>query len=372
MRLATTRITAARPSVVRTARNLIALVCALAAASLAATALPATGRAAQTKTVAQAQALVSQLNDQAEQLTEQFNAAQAQLAKATTIADAAKKRASQVANQLAGARSQVAAFAVERYEAGGDSQTMQSVVDGDPQLVADRIATLAMIGRTQSAAVTRAHAADLSYRAQLTAANQATAAAAAIKTNLDQQKQRINALLSQANKVLNQLSAQQRAQLAAAQQAAQARAAAAVASRASRSSARAALPVADPAPTQSAGGSSVAQRAVAAAMSKRGRPYVWGAAGPNSFDCSGLVQWAYRQAGVSTAHYTGAFWNAYRHVNYNDLEPGDLVFFYSDHHHVGIYIGGGMMVDAPQTGDVVKVQSVMGHGHYSGAVRVAG
>ena len=368
MRLAATRITA-----IRSARNLVALACALAAASMAATAFPDTGRAAQPKTVAEAQARVSQLNDQAEQLTERYNAAQAQLAKATTTAAAAKKRASQAAGQLASARAQVSAFAVQRYEAGGDSQTMQSIVDGDPQLVADRIATLAVISRTQSAAVTRAHAADLSYRAQLTAANQATAAAAAIRANLDQQKQRINALLAQANQVLNQLSAQQRAQLLAAQRAAQARAAAAVAaSRASRSVVRAAVPAPVAAPPQSAGGSSVAQRAVAAAMSKRGRPYVWGAAGPNYFDCSGLVQWAYRQAGVSTAHYTGAFWNAYRHVNYNQLQPGDLVFFYADHHHVGIYIGGGMMVDAPQTGDVVKVQSVMGHGHYSGAVRVVG
>jgi len=342
---------------------------------MAATAFPDTGRAAQPKTVAEAQSRVSQLNDQAEQLTEQYNAAQAQLAKANTAADAAKKRVSQVAGQLSTARAQVSAFAVQRYEAGGDSQTMQSIVDGDPQLVADRIATLALISSTQSAAVTRAHAAELAYRAQLTAANQATAAAAAIRAKLDQQKQHINALLSQANQVLNQLSAQQRAQLLAAQRAAQARAAAAVAAtRASRSVVRAAVPapVAAPAPPQSAGGTSVAQRAVAAAMSKLGRPYVWGASGPNSFDCSGLVQWAYRQAGVSTAHYTGAFWNAYRHVNYNQLQPGDLVFFYADHHHVGIYIGGGMMVDAPQTGDVVKVQSVMGHGRYSGAVRVVG
>jgi cell wall-associated NlpC family hydrolase len=365
------RFTLTRTSAIRSTRNLIAFTCALAAAALAATAFPDPGQAATPRTVAEAQARVNQLNDQAEQLTEQYNAAKARLAKATTLADAAKKRASQAANQLSVARAQVAAFAVERYEAGGASQALSSVIDGDPQVVADRIATLSILGQTQSAAVTRAHAAQLTYRQQLAAADQATSAAEAIQAQLAQQKQRINALLARANQVLNQLTAEQRAKLLAAQraQAAAAQARAAAATRANRSIVRDYAPPAGP---QSAGGSAVAQRAVAAAMSKLGKPYVWGAAGPNAFDCSGLVQWAYRQAGVSTAHYTGTFWSSYRHVSYNQLQPGDLVFFYPDHHHVGIYIGGGMMVDAPQTGDVVKVQSVMGHGRYSGAVRVVG
>jgi cell wall-associated NlpC family hydrolase len=107
-------------------------------------------------------------------------------------------------------------------------------------------------------------------------------------------------------------------------------------------------------------------------LSKLGSRYVFGASGPNTFDCSGLVQWAYGRAGVSTAHYTGALWNAYRHVSYDELKPGDLVFFHRDHHHVGIYIGNGMMVNAPHTGDVVRIASVLGHGGYSGAVRVVG
>jgi cell wall-associated NlpC family hydrolase len=106
-------------------------------------------------------------------------------------------------------------------------------------------------------------------------------------------------------------------------------------------------------------------------MSKLGSRYVYGAGGPNTFDCSGLVQWSYGQAGVSTAHYTGTFWNSYRHVSTTELQPGDLVFFYADKHHVGIYIGGGMMVNAPHTGDVVRIAPVFGGGRdYVGAVRV--
>ncbi|HZV26522.1 MAG TPA: C40 family peptidase, partial [Acidothermaceae bacterium] len=120
------------------------------------------------------------------------------------------------------------------------------------------------------------------------------------------------------------------------------------------------------------GGSSIAERALAAAMSKLGARYVYGAGGARTFDCSGLVQWAYGQAGIRTAHYTGTFWATYHHVSTNQLRPGDLVFFYRDHHHVGIYIGGGMMINAPHTGDVVRIAPVFNGRDYVGAVRVVG
>jgi peptidoglycan DL-endopeptidase CwlO len=105
------------------------------------------------------------------------------------------------------------------------------------------------------------------------------------------------------------------------------------------------------------------------ALEKVGDPYVWAAAGPNAFDCSGLVVWAYAQEGISLPHYTGDLWNEGEHVSENDLQPGDLVFFYADISHVGIYIGDGLMVDAPQTGEDVKVQPIS-QDPYVGAVRI--
>lgn len=105
------------------------------------------------------------------------------------------------------------------------------------------------------------------------------------------------------------------------------------------------------------------------ALTKVGDPYVWAAAGPNEFDCSGLIVWAYAQEGISLPHYTGDLWNMGEHVSENDLQPGDLVFFYADISHVGIYIGGGLMVDAPQTGEDVKVQPIS-QDPYVGAVRL--
>src|SRR6516162_5811235 len=107
------------------------------------------------------------------------------------------------------------------------------------------------------------------------------------------------------------------------------------------------------------------------ALSRRGSPYVWGAAGPGAFDCSGLVMWAYAQVGISLPHFTGAQWTMGVHVARSQLQPGDLVFFYPDIGHVGLYIGNGLMVDAPGLGDSVQVQPVM-WSIYIGAVRIVG
>ena len=97
---------------------------------------------------------------------------------------------------------------------------------------------------------------------------------------------------------------------------------------------------------------------------------MWGATGPDSFDCSGLTQYIYAKAGIYLPHYTGDQINSGRSVPYDQLQPGDLVFFYPDHHHMGIYIGNNEMIHAPHTGDVVKVSSLDGR-TITGAVRVA-
>jgi peptidoglycan DL-endopeptidase CwlO len=121
------------------------------------------------------------------------------------------------------------------------------------------------------------------------------------------------------------------------------------------------------APPSISGGS-----AVDYALSMLGVPYVWGGASPGGFDCSGLVVWAYGQVGVSLPHYTGALWNSGVAVSYESLQPGDLVFFHGLG-HVGIYIGGGQMVHAPHTGDVVKISDISSGYYrdtYEGARRV--
>jgi cell wall-associated NlpC family hydrolase len=119
----------------------------------------------------------------------------------------------------------------------------------------------------------------------------------------------------------------------------------------------------------------VARAAARWALAQLGDPYQWGATGPDTFDCSGLTSSAYRAAGVSIPRVSRAQWGAGPHVQLDRLLPGDLVFFADNPldpatiHHVGMYIGNGLMVHAPHTGDVVRVASVWREG-YVGATRI--
>ncbi len=136
---------------------------------------------------------------------------------------------------------------------------------------------------------------------------------------------------------------------------------------ASPSSASPGVSVALPAP------STAGEAAANVALAQLGTPYVWGGAAPGGFDCSGLVSWAYAQAGIGgLPHFTGALWNSGTHISSQaDLAPGDLVFFHGLG-HVGMYIGGGNFVHAPHTGDVVKISNLASYSGYDGAVRISG
>ncbi|MFC7467669.1 C40 family peptidase [Actinomadura keratinilytica] len=99
--------------------------------------------------------------------------------------------------------------------------------------------------------------------------------------------------------------------------------------------------------------------ALAAAKSKVGTPYVWGATGPNSFDCSGLTSWAFSQAGYTIPRMSQDQANAgTRIASQSALKPGDLVIFYSDLHHVGFYAGNGQVLHAPKPGANVRYESI--------------
>ncbi len=145
-----------------------------------------------------------------------------------------------------------------------------------------------------------------------------------------------------------------------AQQAAAAAAAAAQATQSGSTGAPTNLP--NPPPSTLGG------QAVQLAEQYLGVPYVWGGASPSGFDCSGLTMYVYGQLGVSLPHNAAAQYAVLPHVSEGDLEPGDLVFF-DGLGHVGIYIGGGMMIHAPHTGTVVQVASLSGGGSFYGAAR---
>jgi cell wall-associated NlpC family hydrolase len=98
-----------------------------------------------------------------------------------------------------------------------------------------------------------------------------------------------------------------------------------------------------------------ASGAVAAAESRVGDPYVWGAAGPNAFDCSGLTMWSYEQVGISLPHFSGAQYADTTHIPMSDLQPGDLVFPSDPSQHVAMYVGNGEIIEAPYTGATVHI-----------------
>ena len=122
--------------------------------------------------------------------------------------------------------------------------------------------------------------------------------------------------------------------------------------------------VAHPEPASNPG----AQAAVDAALSQLGKPYQWGASGPDRYDCSGLTMWAWARGGVSLPHNSGMQYNATARVDRGDIEPGDLLFFGSPIHHVGMYIGNGEMVEAPYSGSQVRINSIA-RSDYVGAGR---
>lgn len=119
-------------------------------------------------------------------------------------------------------------------------------------------------------------------------------------------------------------------------------------------------------------GSGVAIAAVNAALGKQGSPYVWGAKGPDEFDCSGLVQWSYQRAGKFLPSSTRSQVSTGTSVSEGELEPGDVIFFYSSASHNGIYIGGGKVVHAPTEGQDVKVENYQYIGDVHSIRRMAG
>lgn len=121
------------------------------------------------------------------------------------------------------------------------------------------------------------------------------------------------------------------------------------------------IPPGDVAPPEAAipgGGSDHSATVIQAALSRIGSPYSWGGSGPSAFDCSGLVMWSFQHAGISLPHLSQAMANGGQPVSMDQIQPGDVVTYYSDASHVGIYIGDGMMVHASTYGTPVRVAPV--------------
>ncbi|GAA2210370.1 C40 family peptidase [Nonomuraea monospora] len=285
---------------------------------------------------------VEKMHNEIETLTEEYNGQREKLKTAKKAADAAQKTLSTSEADLEAKRAKAAMLAQNAYITGGLNRMLAFATSSDPDTFLDRAATMDVLEQQQGAEVN-----------QVTAAREAAERArAGAKARIDEVQEIVSDLDGKRDKI-TKLVTKVESNLF--------RRALGEAGRPGTRAQRVNLPIA---------GSGKAAQAARWALTQQLKPYVWGAEGPGSYDCSGLVMAAYQKVGISLPHYTGSQWTAGRHISREELRPGDLVFFYSDLHHVGIYLGGGMMVHAPQTGDVVRIASLANR-PFAGAVRIA-
>ncbi|NJP48081.1 C40 family peptidase [Actinacidiphila epipremni] len=322
--------------------------------------------------IAEVKAKVDALTHDAEVATETYNGAKEKVTRQNATVNQLLTQAAQKTQDLNDSRRLLGQFAAAQYRAGGDDSTANLLLASSPQDLLDARHLTALFGKRQKAAVEN-------YRVQQAAATQKRIEAAKSLATLTTQQAQLKAAkadvqtkLGAAQKLLNSLTAQEKARLAAleAQQEAEAKkkAAALAAQEKAKAKAAQAQQASSPSKTTTPVNASVADKAIAFARDQLGDPYVWGATGPDSWDCSGLTQAAYRAAGVTLPRTTGEQVDVGSRVSESNLQPGDLIFFYSDHSHVGIYIGGGEMIHAPHTGTVVKIAPITEMPFY-GAVR---
>ena len=286
--------------------------------------------------VAQAKQLEFQINS----LSEQFDGLRIQLTRAKANAKIAQQAASRGQAALAVGQQAIAQLAAANYMNSGLDPTFQALTSGNPGQFLSQASAIAEMDQSSGVMVsTLSRQVEQALRDKETAQQQ-IAAVDALEKQMDGKKKLILAKIDKVN------SAAMKQAMTIFEQTGQ--------------YPKVTIPTAN----------TVGAQALQAAISRLGYPYIWGAAGPTSFDCSGLMMWAYQQVGISLPHFTVSQYNSGVHVSRSDLEPGDLVFFFPNISHVGMYIGNGMMIDAPNFGEDVKVQPIYWN-EFVGAVRIA-
>ncbi|MBQ1094734.1 C40 family peptidase [Streptomyces sp. b94] len=328
----------------------------LAGAATATGLAAGTGHADPEPTPAQVKAKVDKLYQEAEVATEKYNGAKEKADAAEQRLEKLRDEAARKTDRLNSTRERLGSVAAAQYRSGGLDPALQLALSADPDRYLDGAAFIERAGSRQTAAVGRARK-ELREIEQLRgAARIEVTSLTSRRAELKRHRTTITGKLDTARRLLSRLTAEERARLGHGTD-----------DRASRSSAdsRDALPA-----SSAQAPDSRAAAAVAYAHRKLGSPYVWGATGPDAFDCSGLTQAAYRAAGISLPRTTYAQIDAGRRVPRSELRPGDLVFFYSGISHVGIYIGKGQMIHAPNPSAPVRVAPV-DQMPFAGATRVA-
>jgi cell wall-associated NlpC family hydrolase len=295
------------------------------------------------------QAKADATGQQYDQATGQLSAARSQLAQVQHAVTAAQTR-------FTTARAMIAQLAAAAYEDSGEDSIGSLLTTNDPATVLNQGSLLVQQLGGRQAQVTQFLADAQSLTQAQQRAQRTEDGVASLAAQLDARKTSLNKLLSAKQATLDSLTEQQQAAVAAST----------VGGNTGNTGTTGSTGSTGTTSTYNGPTSTQAEKAVAFAFGQLGKPYQWGATGPYAYDCSGLVQAAWASAGVSIPRDTYEQWAALPHVPTSSLEPGDLLYF-DGIGHVAIYVGNGNIIDAPQTGEVIR-ELPLSTGWYSGSL----
>jgi cell wall-associated NlpC family hydrolase len=277
---------------------------------------------------AELEAQISQAWDKLEPTIEQYNGVHEGLKANQVKAADLQRKLQPLELQVNMALTSISAVAAQAYRSG-PAATINALLAGSPTALGDRLSMLDYLARRQRAQISGVTDLRDKYAGQKKTLDSLIATQAKQDADLAARKKTIEAQLASLQKL---------------------RLAAFGSSGASGNFKPVACPV------EYIGGA--AGKAAQTACAQIGKPYVWAAQGPNAFDCSGITLYAWAAAGVTLRHFTQWQWQDGTPVSRAELRPGDLVFYFSDLHHMGMYVGGGWIVHAPTTGDVVRMAKI--------------
>ncbi len=306
-------------------------------------------------------AQIEQLGHVVEQYAEQANAAQDQLAQLNAQVAESQKKVAAAQAQMNKHQGELRAYAVDAYIRGGDPSAEGAAGIDDLTIASQRVGYLSAAAGDRQQLIDQLTTTQQDVQARIAQLNESKAEAEAKAKVINEKRAAAAGAVAQQQALKNQVDSELN-RLIADEQARQDRIRQAAANaRAAAAAAAARVTHSTPAPTQTnyppVSGNGGAGTAVSVAMAQVGKPYQWGAAGPNSFDCSGLIMYAWGAAGVRLSHYVPSQYSETRHISQSQLQPGDIVY-YNGFGHNGMYIGNGQIVHAPHTGSYVQVVSM--------------
>ncbi|MFI0978675.1 NlpC/P60 family protein [Streptomyces sp. NPDC021093] len=302
-------------------------------------------------------AKVDALHEEAEGATEKYNAAKEKQGTLEKQVKNLQDSAARGQGELNEMRKGLGSLATAQYRSGGIDPSFQLFFSSEPDQFLDRAAAMDQLSGKQAESLRKIQAKQRTLAQQREEASGKLADLSAVRKELGEKKQTIQGKLAEAQKLYNTLTAAERAAMEKKEE-----------ERASRD----ADERADFGGGEVAAGSGVGAAAMAQARTKIGAPYDWGNKGPNAFDCSGLVYWAFQQINVTVGGSTYSQESAGRKIyDRSELRPGDLVFF-NNLQHVGFYAGNGMSLHAPKPGANVRVEDMKYLGPFQFGVRVGG